>query len=100
MSWLSYVDYSSTHAAGLNLVSTGCHFPTLHSLTSQASFETPSPMLNTEMRLLATNSFLGCRRFLSVSEGALTAEEALLNCQWKGTDYCAGWANLETFSSV
>ena len=72
MSWPPYVDYSSTHAAGMNLVSTGCHFPTLPSRTSRASFETLSASLNTEMRLLATNPFLGCKRLLGISEGALT----------------------------
>ena len=70
ISWPSYVDYSSTHAAGMNLVSAGCHFPTSQLRTNRASFETSSASLNTKMRLLATNSFLGCRRFLGVLDCA------------------------------
>ena len=73
MSWLSYVDGSSIHPAGKNLASTDCHFLALHSRSSQASFETPSVSLNAEMRLPATNSFIGGKRLLSLSEGALTA---------------------------
>jgi hypothetical protein len=58
MSLLSYVD--------------DCCFPALHSRTSQAPFETLSASLNTEMRLLETNSLLGCKRLSSASESTLT----------------------------
>ena len=79
-SWLSYVDYSSTHHTGGNIASVDCHFLKFHSCNSQDSFE---------IRPLASHRWIrlpGCRIMFNVLEGALSVLMRLLKTwlEWEG----------------